>query len=175
MELTIRRLALRGAAKVAFGSLFFQCGGAITTGPGDAEADAKAKPDGAPVDAAVLDVVAPDAALACTGPTAIDAGDVSEEAFACCVGEVASAVGDASPWDDPNGPDASVVEDNPAALNCCDAILARMDDEPDGGDLGQDYATASQVLSWCCFATGTPFGPACTPWGPPMPPEMEVA
>lgn len=177
MNSYVRRLALRNAAKVAFGSLFLQCGGAISTGPTDAEADGNAKPDGKPVDAAVLDVSVPDGALACTGATEVDAGDVTEETLTCCVDVVSNQVGDASLFGDPNGPDASLVTNDPAALNCCNAIIARIDDEPDGGDLSQDYgtATANEVLQWCCQATGTPIGSACTPWGPPTPPAMEIA
>jgi len=173
MDAFTRKLALRNAAKVAFGSMFFGCGGAIMSDAGtpDAKADAPPIHDAAVVDAAT----APDAALACTGPTAVDAGDVSEETFQCCVATVQSDVGDASPWGDPNGPDASLVTNSPAATNCCNAILARIDDEPDGGDLSADYGAAGQLIQWCCMAVGDPMGPACTPWGPPSPPEMEVA
>lgn len=113
--------------------------------------------------------------LACTAPLEVDAGDVSEQTFQCCVADVQSAVGDASLWGDPNGPDASVVSNDPSAENCCKAIVARMDNEPDGGNLSNDYMAASQVLNWCCIALGYPSGPACTPWGPPTPPAMEVA
>jgi len=176
MDACTRRLALRSAAKVAFGSLLLHCGGTIGQGPADAEADAKTKADAEPVDAAVLDVVSPppDAALACVGPTEVDAGDVTEDAFQCCVAEVSSDVGDAGPWDT-NGPDASLVADDPAAANCCRAIVARIDHEPDGGSASQDYVAASNgsyVLQWCC---GVAFeqGSACTPWGPPMPPPFD--
>jgi hypothetical protein len=172
MNLMIRRLALRNAAKVALGTLVVGCGGSIAVGPEDAQADAKTKKD-----AAVLDAVVPeqDAALACTGATEVDASDVSEETFQCCVATVKSTTGDASPWGDPNGPDASTVQNDPAALNCCDVIVARIDNEPDGGSFGGDYTTAGDALNWCCIALNYPMGGACTPWGPPTPPAMEVA
>lgn len=162
MDAFTRKLALRNAAKVAFGSLFFGCGGAIV--PVSDVPDAL--PD-AP-DAAVADVVTADAALACTGPTEIDAGNVSEDTFQCCIGVVSSDVGDASPW----GSDGGEIASDPSAVNCCRAILARVDDEPDGGDVSGDWNTAASLFPWCCRALGNPMGPACTPWGPPMPPPM---
>jgi len=173
MNLAIRRMALRNAAKVALGTLVVGCGGSIAIGQDDAATDAKTKKDGAVVDASVVPVE--DAALACTGATDIDASDVTSETFACCIAEVKSATGDASPWGDPNGPDASTVANNPAALNCCDVIVARIDNEPDGGDLGADYGAAGDALNWCCIALNYPMGTACTPWGPPTPPSMEMA
>lgn len=174
MNLTIRRMALRNAAKVALGTFVAGCGGSIVVGQEpDAQSDAKAKPG---QDAALVDAIVPeqDAALACTGATEIDAGDVSDETFACCITEVKAATGDASPWDDPNGPDASTVTNDPAAENCCNVIVARIDNEPDGGNAGADYSAASDTLSWCCMALKSPMGSACTPWGPPMPPAMIV-
>ena len=165
MDAFTRKLALRNAAKVAFGSLFFGCGGTMVSAsePPDALPDAPAAPD-----AAFSDVVAADAALACTGPTEVDAGNVSEETFQCCIGVVSSDVGDASPWESDGGEIAS----DPSAANCCSAIVARVDDEPDGGNVSGDYLAASNLLPWCCRALGYPMGPACTPWGPPMPPPM---
>ena len=171
MNLTIRRMALRNAAKVALGTFVVGCGGSIVVGQEpDAQSDAKANPK----QDAALDAVVPeqDAALACTGHTEVDASDVTDETFACCVAEVKSATGDASPWGDPNGPDASAVASNPAAENCCNVILARIDNEPDGGSIGNDYMAAGDALNWCCIALNYPTGAACTPWGPPMPPEM---
>ncbi len=114
--------------------------------------------------------------LACTGPVELDAGDVAQETFDCCLAEVKTVVGDAAPWD-PNGPDASIVANDPSAENCCHAILARIDHEPDGGSFSNDYMAAAQgqVLQWCCKASNNLMSPACTPWGPPTPPAMELA
>jgi hypothetical protein len=163
-------MALRNAAKVALGTFVVGCGGSIVVGEEpDAHGDAKAKQDAALIDAVVPEQ---DAALACTGQTEVDAGDVSSETFACCIAEVKSATGDASPWGDPNGPDASPVTNNPAAENCCNVIVARIDNEPDGGSFSEDYNTAGDALNWCCIALKYPMGTACTPWGPPMPPAM---
>jgi hypothetical protein len=168
MEASIRRLALRSATKVALGSLV-GCGGVIATvqqpDEPDAHVDASAHVDGKSNET-----------LACTGPVEVDAGDVTPETFACCLSDVQTVVGDASPWD-PNGPDASLVASDPSADNCCRAILARLGHEPDGGSFSSDYMAAAQgeVLQWCCRATGDLSGAACTPWGPPTPPAMEVA
>jgi len=176
MDLNIRRLALRNAAKVAFGTLVVGCGGTIGVGEQDAQSDAN-KPKGDAAIDALLDNVAPeqDAALACTGKTEVDASDITAETFQCCIDTVNASTGDASPWTDPNGPDASTVANDPAALNCCDVIVARIDNEPDGGSIGNDYAAAGNALNWCCIALNYPMGTACTPWGPPTPPSMEVS
>lgn len=168
MNTSTRRLALKSAAKVAFGSLLLHCGGVVAQGPADAQAEANLPPD-----AGSLDVSAPDSGLVCAPATEVDAGDVTEEAFQCCVAHVASQAGDASPWG-PNGPDASVVADDPSSANCCRAIVARLDHEPDGGVVSDDYTTASAVLPWCC-AVAFDQGPACSPWGPPMPPPLDLA
>ena len=165
-------MALRNAAKVAFGTFVVGCGGSIVVGQEpDAQSDAKATKDAA-LDSAI--VPKQDAALACTGATEVDASDVSAETFQCCVATVKSATGDASPWGDPNGPDASAVTNDPAAQNCCSVIIARIDNEPDGGNFSDDYMAAGDALNWCCIALSYPMGGACTPWGPPMPPAMVV-
>jgi hypothetical protein len=164
-------MALKNAAKVAFGTFVMGCGGSIAVGQDDAATDANKPSKDAQT---TVDAIVPeqDAALACTGATEVDASDVTSETFACCVAEVKSATGDASPWTDPNGPDASAVQDNAAALNCCDVIVARIDNEPDGGSIGNDYTAAGDALNWCCIALNYPMGAACTPWGPPTPPSF---
>lgn len=178
MDRKIRRKALRHAAKVAFGSLFsigLGCGGSILDAqPEDAgnERDARSSAgddaSAAIHDAALHDVgVVSDAALACIGATGLDAGDVSDEAFQCCVDDVKAALAD----DASDFPDR--ITSDPAALNCCTAVIARIDT----GANQQDYATAGGgVRTQCCSALGWPsIGPgyACTPWGPPMPPSMD--
>ena len=175
MDAFTRKLALRNAAKVALGSLFFGCGGALTV---DGPLDAAAPLPDAPSDAPLADAAVPDAtALACTGPTQVDASDVAEDAFQCCIATVQADVGDASLWSS-DGADASAVTDDPSASNCCRVIVARLDHEPDGGDWSADFSSAEgspSLLPWYCAANGYPSDAACTPWGPPTPPDMEVA
>lgn len=136
----------------------------MTAADASDENDAKATKDAHAADVSP----AIDASLACVAETSPDASDVSESAFQCCIGVVESAVGDAGFFDTF---DAGPVTNDPAALNCCSAIVARIDQEPDGGDFSADYNAGSSLFSWCCAALKTPMGPACTPWGPPMPPE----
>jgi len=179
MELRVKKLALRSAAKVAFGSIAAGCGGSMMVASDagvDAKVDAFVEKDAAIVDVARTPDAPEDAALACTGPTEVDASDVDESVFQCCVVTLQSQVGDASPFDQ-NGPDASLVANDPAATNCCRVVIARIDHEPDGGSFGDDYASATSgvdLVPWCCDVAFE-MGPACTPWGPPTPPAMPAA
>ena len=166
MELHVKKLALRSAAKVAFGSIAFGCGGSMmeqSDASSDATADrfeASALDAPHPIDSATTD----DAALACTPPVEVDGGDPGEEVFQCCLGEVETLTGDAGFV----VVDAGEITSDPSLENCCNAIIAHVDNATD------DYSAASVVLPTCCNAIGGPIGPACTPWGPPMPPEMNT-
>lgn len=172
MDLLLRKLALRNAAKVAFGSsLVMGCGGTITDGNDAATtADANGKKDSqGATDSSVLDVAQPieassDAPLACTGPVDIDAGDPGSTVFQCCLPVIEAITGDAGFV----VVDAGEVTGDPSIDNCCKAVIAHVD------NFTQDYSAADQVLSSCCNALGYPVGPACTPWGPPTPPEMKI-
>jgi hypothetical protein len=158
MDTALRRMALQSAAKVALGSLLLGCGGAIDGGQAAAADAAKDAPknDGT--------TPAEDAAptLACTGPVDVDAGGVGSQAFECCLGVEQALLGDASAFE----VDAGAVTSDPSASNCCNAIVAHVD------EVTADYSAAGQALSLCCSALQYPMGPACTPWGPPTPPAM---
>jgi hypothetical protein len=158
METLIRRQALRHAAKVAFGSALIGCGGALapTTTAKDAAAD---------VATDVLEEVAADAGLACTGnPVGIDAS-VDEQTFECCAALVGPAVADAgNPWDDASAGD-DIINASANLQNCCTVLVAYIDK-----NLNDQWQGGSAA---CCFALGyysTQI--ACDPWGPPMPPCM---
>ena len=176
MNRLIQKKALRNAAKVAFGSLVLGCGGTISDGgtPDAAGSDALAKQDNQTPDVATLDVAtiidAPvsDAALACLGETGFDAS-VTPTEFQCCIALIEQDMGDAG-WTTDDAavypPGAKTVEADPSSMNCCRAIIADVDQNT------ADYVTASPTLATCCSAAKGPMGPACTPWGPPMPPEL---
>ncbi len=155
MDRALRRTALRGAAKVAFGSLMVGCGGMIDTTdnvPTPPLSDAATKPS----------IGTPAGALACTGPVDVDASGVDETTFQCCLGVERALMGDASPW----SVDAGVVTSDPSGENCCNAIIAHID------QVTYDYSAGGTALQLCCSAVHHPMGPACTPWGPPTPPAM---
>lgn len=123
-------------------------------GPKDAKVDALPTPDAAPLDAA----------LACTAPVELDAS-VDEPTFECCLGVVEEMTGDAGF----TVVDAGAVAADPSVDNCCKAIIAHVDTTT------ADYSKASPTLPTCCGANDYPMGTACTPWGPPMPPELALA
>ena len=157
MDTGIRRMALRNAAKVALGSLVMGCGGMIDTTDDGAAPDAA---HDAPKDA----VAKTDAAttLACTGPVEADASGIDTTTFQCCLGVEDALIGGQAPFE----VDSGVVTSDPSAVNCCNAIIAHVD------QVTTDYNAASQALQLCCPALKYPPGIACTPWGPPTPPAM---
>jgi hypothetical protein len=175
MNDSVRRKALRHAAKVAFGSLIAGCGGGLQ----DAAPDAHPKNDvqvsdvqnlDAQNDAAdasddvIVDVVKPpwDGSLACTGPITDFDASVDEPTFQCCLGVVEQVTGDSGF----TVVDAGAISGDPSVANCCDAIIAHVD------QMSSDYGAASPTLPSCCNYAQHPTGVACTPWGPPMPPAV---
>jgi hypothetical protein len=167
VDALVRKKALRHAAKVAFGTMIVGCGGNETTTT-DAAADVKSG------DVQMMDVmadaladvtadsasdVATDASLMCTQEVALDAS-IDENTFQCCLGVVEQITGD-------SGFTIADAGGNPSIDNCCVAIVAHVD------TMG-DYSAAEPTLGTCCNIVGNPMGPACTPWGPPMPVELEA-
>jgi len=174
MDDSIRKKALRQAAKVAFGTCIIGCGGTLGSGQDastDAVNDTTKKSDAAQTDAATTEDASMDSptlgdgALACTGPIDIDASSVDEQVFQCCLGVVEQITGDSGFM----VVDAGEVLGDPSIDNCCKAIIAHVDNDT------ADYGAASPTFGTCCSALGYPQGPACTPWGPPTPPAMEIA
>ncbi len=75
----------------------------------------------------------------------------SADPLACCDGAVARRIS-TSDWE-------AVVSD-PSLRGCC-TVIVRAEDP---------WSLAG--LSPCCALLGHPQGPACTPWGPPVPPPL---
>ncbi len=159
----IHRRALLAASKV---SLSFTaasiaaivgagCGGQLDDAPAHAHVgqdDAASPSDAAP---------APDAASAAEASTAPDAASDASS----CGAMVQAAL----------GADAGVPTDpvDPALVKCCETIL------PDWTKDG-DHGVGFEAARGCCSVLGveewwTVGSAACTPWGPPMPPEMPRA
>jgi hypothetical protein len=174
MELHVKKLALRSAAKVAFGTMMVGCGGTMAVSDAGEPQDASnpkndassidSSTDGNAADVAQIEDATGDGALACTPPVEVDGGDPGAEVFACCLGVVEAITGDAGFI----VADAGEVTGDPSVDNCCKAIIAHVDNDT------PDYSAAEQALPTCCNALASPMGPACTPWGPPMPPEMDA-
>lgn len=171
---TVHARALRAAAKVALAcstaSIFGACGGQVTQTPAtkdDPDADvADTKADAATDTVAVSDALI-DATACKVTP---DAATTTE--IACCAAKVKATFPadvaepvDAGGVGDAGSPDKELVA-------CCGEIVRTYDST---NDLGLTFAQARA----CCYALpGTWWehpGIACTPWGPPMPPEMPAA
>lgn len=166
MNRLVFRAALRASAKVALGAAFAGCGGMVGSTAQHAAPEASA-PEAVSADATPVDVTSVDAAR--------DEGQTCDPpSFECCVSLL-----EAVPPNDGGFafPDAAVG--NPEVQACCATVIARLDDDYHDASAAtamQDEQTAAPVRWACCQVTPTE-GPTCTPWGPPMPPEMpgEVA
>jgi hypothetical protein len=186
MDEWMHRAALRAAAKVALAGLVGGCGahselpggGAATPEPGgrpaaDASADGRetsADAQGADAREAATDA-ADAAALAC----AAQAGGDEEGVFTCCL----ETVGRYFPDGGFAGELPAAAAADPEAVACCPEIVGHVEDAfVDGGaDPSAVWSRANDrgVLASCCNALDNPMGPACTPWGPPVPPAMPGA
>jgi hypothetical protein len=184
MNRLVFRAALRASAKVALGAAFAGCGGMVGSTAERAAPEASAS-----ADAALVDVSARAEAGACNPPSpssvlpeglhADAAASIDESTFACCVGLL-----EAVPPNDGGFafPDAAVG--NPEVQACCATVIARLDydmretiTQPDASTTEQQDERTAAPVRWACCQVTPSEGPTCTPWGPPMPPEMpgEVA
>ena len=168
------RRALQAAAKVALtmsaASVFGACGGSMASetphsAQDDAGTDTSAAVATAEVDATPdTSKPVPDAIVDATtcGPIATDAA--TEAQTECCAAKVRDTF---SPtWTEPS---TGTPEAHPELVECCDAIVRAYDGV-------HDYGLTFQQARACCYVLPAPWyshgGAACTPWGPPMPPEM---
>ena len=141
----IQRAALRAAAKLALSALAFGCGGvAATPDPGVTPTDTSADD---------LKYGSSDVPSYCKKH---HPGATEQQ---CCEDEVATAKFPKDPHPS-TGPDTRVD----ALTRACCTVLAKDADE-------------AQTFSWpertqCCEAIGWSAAGTCTPWGPPVPPEM---
>jgi len=76
-------------------------------------------------------------------------------------------------------PELASQESSDAGKACCDTIISGLDDlrlagAPCYGDLDRRFMS-SGVRQRCCADQATWIHPACTPWGPPVPPELPAA
>jgi hypothetical protein len=199
MDAETRSRALRAARKVAFGAAFVGalpgCGGKVevdspplapsTNGAGASTVYPVPGGETAVVDAAVAETAVVDAGvvgmatvdgLRCLAEVQLGTGNppgtstpISDAQFACCTEYDNQRV--ASPAD---AGQAGAISSDPSFLNCCRAIIARMDT---GAPLGENPNPAREA---CCFSgivapTSELWGHSfCAPWGPPVPPAMAL-
>ncbi|MFI5299381.1 MAG: hypothetical protein ACHREM_14905 [Polyangiales bacterium] len=156
MELSVRRRALDAAAKVTITASMLGCGGMVATTEGAAPSDQ----DATSSTTTTVDQVS----VTCGADAAPSYVPTYERTIACCEGLATET--DAGGW---QLPDAATGD--PQVLACCTAFLQHLDQVP------TDSAKFQPVRGVCCSATHDYSNVACTPWGPPMPPEMprEVA
>ena len=174
----IQKRALQAAAKVALtlsaASVFGACGGSMSSETTHVASD-DAATDTLAADVATVTVDSatdtvrpvPDSVIEATacGPIAPDAATTDQTA--CCAARVRDAF---SPtWTES---DETVSGIHPELAECCGVIVDRYNGTD---ELGLTFQQARA----CCYVLPPPWyshgGTACTPWGPPMPPEMPGA
>jgi hypothetical protein len=190
------RAALRASAKVAFGAALVGCGGMIGSeaessqpidaAPGRSDASRAVDANLPTDDASVAAEDARPGVAACDPPPAssllpeglhVDASaEITEATFDCCVNRLeAVPVGEAGA----DFRDAAAAD--PGLAACCAVVIARLDyeftqtiNDPDASQaVAQLDQQTSAPVRWACCGVTPSEGPTCTPWGPPMPPEME--
>jgi hypothetical protein len=93
-----------------------------------------------------------------------DGGQIDPTMFDCCLPFLAQYAPDGG------GAFTTSAAGDPYVLSCCAAIVNDVDHNT------QDYAKVPwQELNACCVLLQYPVGPACTPWGPPVPPAMPAS
>ena len=194
MNASTRRFALRAAAKVALSASFAACGGMVgepgTENPepatthgtidaattaedgagrspdtGSARKDARAQAGDAVAEA---EVTFPEAGtVGCTGANQNVNAASSSAVFSCCASYLPTQLSDAAFGFNPS---------SVAVRACCGTVVGHLDQGSDSSTFEANYARVSSVLEACCEdLSPVPEGRACTPWGPPVPPEMPAS
>jgi hypothetical protein len=200
MNVLAFRAGLRASAKVALGLTAVGCGGVVgaaadsgaaSTADASVPRDASTLREASPLPeaAASVDAAGGVDATACNAPPPSSllpegtnpdaAAGIDPATFDCCVASLEALVpadaGDIFEFPDAASPD-------PQLAACCAVVVVRLDrdytvaenGDPDAAEatLQQDQTTAAPVRWACCNVANHPDGPTCTPWGPPVPPEM---
>jgi hypothetical protein len=202
MDIAIRRAALRATAKVALSFTVMGCGHSVAVGQPDGATEEEeaiaGKGDGygattadgggqlaaggaggaggmyaaggaggraMPDDEALCAAPLPETEMGEFSiglvPIALDGAQLE-----CCAGalpELVSVYTSLNDWDAWN---AQKGDDD--IQGCCNVAIQHIQaDFQNGATVGSDVQWA------CCDALGHPVGPACTPWGPPVPPSFD--
>lgn len=168
----IRRRALQITAKVALSLTVFGCGGTVEvaseapvtddppTEPPDPDDPGEEPRDGRPERPTERPT---DPALACDAvPPGEPVTALDEDRLACCVDLLEPL------WADETvaGWEAwQQTKLDPDVAGCCNVVVAHV-----AASLEIAPAIGWSEVTQCCDAAGFPAGPACTPWGPPVPP-----
>ena len=172
-DATFRR-ALKTTAKIALSLTVFACGGTVDVADqSSASTDDPPEPERPVYDEEEeeppVQVYRPEEeeeeTLACeAAPVGEEVAILDTEQLDCCVALLEPA------WPG-EGPEAwqeweTTMKDE-AVGACCNIVVAHANES-----FQLVESLGWQNVQMCCQAAGSPFGPACTPWGPPVPPAM---
>ena len=174
-RLEARTLALRAAAKVAFSVSIVGCSagandvtGLTTDTPSDdTESSSYASSSSSAIKRSCRDA-GPAPVCGLTAGKPFDA-----PALTCCTAHIKV---DEPLWAEDADGGFIAPTGTTAEHTCCQALIKAVNTRWD--DFSEDAGpTFAQTIDWtliqrCCGLEGNPSGIACTPWGPPVPPEM---
>lgn len=166
MRESTRRAALRATAKVALSLTVVGCAAEVQL-PREDNEDATVGTDeeltraGGRTGSPTASGGSSGDELVCDAPPVGEVVLLDAELVQCCT----SFIEPATPTDGPSWETWQSVAD-PDLDGCCQVLVAHVDQDTTGaGDLWE-------MMSACCMRLDYPMGPACTPWGPPVPPAM---
>lgn len=171
MNEAIRRQALQTTAKIALSLTVLACGGTVeianqtataTDDPPDPELPIHEEDEEEPP----VQLFRPEAeTLACeAAPVGEEVALLDAEQLDCCT-ELLESVW---PVEGPNAWEQwQRSMQDPDVGACCNVVVAHANQQVELLD-----TLGWQNVQMCCDAAGAPFGAACTPWGPPVPPAM---
>ena len=164
----IRLKALRAAAKVALSLTVVGCAGNVQfdageSNPGPPEDDSDSVVVADPEENEVshlIGVTMPDpedGKLMCEAPPVGEQVEIDEAQLACCVEFIEPLTPQNTDWDSWS----ELAANDADVAACCNVAVHNAE---------QDFEAVDwQLVQSCCLVGGLE-GPACTPWGPPMPP-----
>ncbi len=164
----VKRRALLGAAKVAFSASLAACGGLVIVEPGTSQGAGGAstttsgneKPETSATTAATTSAATTAIATASSGTPSACFDAAGQEDVGCCDALIEATF----PIDgSPMGPTTSDV------VGCCSAELAAK-----SASTGGSQVPYTQLYACCSVPGVVKANPACSPWGPPVPPSMPV-
>lgn len=173
MRLSTHRAAVLAAAKVSLFAGIAGCSGGVTQVSGYQD-PATSTPGGDAVGVMPLPPIANGGSSSHAECAVTPSQPANQDVFDCCDDKLAPSF----PADGFASELPADVAADPNAIACCSAIIDHVDQDlaGSGPDRMVDYDRASigGLLASCCNAVGKNDGssPGCTPWGPPMPPEM---